>query len=221
MGLLAIAAIPFGIAMNMFSEARSFIHLSGLKVDAIIKGYEFARAHKIGGGVVGFLFGITESYDCMVLLRLIKLFPRQYPYLGGTTIAKIFFMAIPRSIWPDKPLNVTGIMGMLISHSDKASLVTTIYGEFYANFGMLAIFCIPAAVIAVQRIVRWCARKSELVVPVGIVYGFTFTRMDYSDTLLTLLFTGLIIHGYSVLVAASDRVSSVGEEPADEPVGAR
>jgi hypothetical protein len=192
-----------------------------LKIDAIIKGYEFARAHKDSGGLVGFLFGVTEAADCMVLLRIIKLFPKEYSYLGGMTIAKLFVSFIPRSIWPDKPQGINVIIANIIGHSGKTSMGTTIYGEFYANFGVLAVLFIPIAMIAVQRIVIWSARESGLVIPIGVVSGFTLTRMAFSDTIMTFLMIGLIIHGYSLLNDRRGETLSFSDEPAGDPIGAR
>jgi hypothetical protein len=201
LGLLALLAYPFGVAMNLFAMARPFIHLAGMSFDAIVQGYQFAVAHHVGGGIIGFSMGITEAADFMVLLEILKTFPKAHPFLGGATIAKLLFAIIPRTIWIHKPMNISvAAAELFVGSAQGTSLVTTIYGEFYANFGILAALLIPAAMIVVQRLLRWCVRNLDLALPMGIVYGFTLTRMAFSDTLLTLIITGVLVRGWLMVV---------------------
>jgi hypothetical protein len=222
LGLLALAAIPFGTVMNLFAMARSRIHMGGISLDGLISGYRFAAAHRIGGGFTGFVMGITEGADFMVLLQIVKTFPKAHPFLGGATIAKLFFSVVPRSIWADKPMNITGAMAELfVGGKQGTSLAATIYGEFYANFGIFALLAIPAAMIAIHRLLQWCFRNSDLLVPMSIVYGFTLTRMAFSDTVLPLILTGLWLRGWSAFFGKAGHAVAPGMDWMHETRGAK
>ena len=67
--------------------------------------------------------------------------PNEISYLFGSSLFKILFIFIPRSIWSEKPL---GVQELIVEKYQNAfvggsSQTTTMIGEFHWNFGILGV----------------------------------------------------------------------------------
>ena len=95
-------------------------------------------------GVLGSLLALADfgiAYDNF--LQIIENIPR-HGYVGLQSFYKIFLVPIPRELLPNKPLDVqqlivdTGYARNLYAGGSSQS--TTLIGEFYWNFGAIAVF---------------------------------------------------------------------------------
>lgn len=192
-GVLGLMALPLGVLMDLFRHIRSFMH-SSISLDALAFGYEFARNYDASKGLADLILGITEAVDMNVLLEILKIFPDKVAFYGGETYAKLVLAFIPRSLWPDKPESITVQMANLFVSSDKElSLVSTMYGELYANFGYFSFMLITVLVFFIMLATRFAVRDRKLASLIGFVYGITFVRMAFSDVMLSLILTSLFL----------------------------
>ena len=104
---------------------------------------------------------IANTMDYIVTLRSIDVFyntgflinniPDRYGYFYGKTYLSIAVGLIPRSVWPEKPVSLGSILGLMIRYnvgdfdeamwekSQQYSLSPGFIGEAYANFGYYGI----------------------------------------------------------------------------------
>jgi len=84
-------------------------------------------------------FGV--SYDNY--LQIIKTIS-EIGYLWGVSFVRLFFSFIPRSLWAEKPLDVQQLIMIqdiaLTTYAGGQSQGMTLIGEFYWNFGLVAVF---------------------------------------------------------------------------------
>jgi hypothetical protein len=77
------------------------------------------------------------------LSQIIKLIPDQFDYVGHKQILYTFVRPIPRALWPDKPTDPGFSLPSMIGWRGAAlftSLSSSIIGELYATWGLLAVF---------------------------------------------------------------------------------
>lgn len=197
LALLAIVAIPVGLIMNLFRYIRPFMHES-FSVDSIVSAYQKAEEISLDSGWVDFVYGITEAVNMHVLLDVLKEFTEEKSLLLGETLSKVLFFAVPRSLWADKPESIATIVGDIYIPGSGVSLVTTFFGEFYANFGIVSLFLIPATVLVLVMTERFSARDRMLWSMLTLVYGFTMIRMPVSDVIVYLVVTVLLVRSETV-----------------------
>jgi hypothetical protein len=86
----------------------------------------------------------TRLYGLDSLLVERALTPSVYPYLDGSTYARLPASFVPRAIWNDKPqLSLATWFGDRYwgrtSTADRSTQATTFAGEFYLNFGVVGV----------------------------------------------------------------------------------
>jgi hypothetical protein len=130
-----------------------------------------------------------------VYYAILKIFPDSHGYLYGQSLLKAFVFWVPRSIWPGKPDSISVMVGGLLAPVSETSLVTTIFGEMYANFGILFLFAVPISILVVKAIPAALRtdRRSGLV---EFIIAFTLIRMPYSDIVISVFIITLYINAY-------------------------
>lgn len=117
---------------------------------------------------------------------VIKNFPRPYPYYLGETYAAVPVGLIPRAWWPDKPVGLGALLGLMQTTGSSSfdydawldvnqfSLAPGFVGEAYANFGAIGVLVLSGLLGIASRIIDvrsfhlggWGRRITPSVIPV-------------------------------------------------------
>lgn len=83
----------------------------------------------------------TEMFDS--LANEAEIVPEIVPYRPGSTLLDIAIRAIPRPLWPDKPLESNDLMVSTLwpTHysQSRASAAFSLLGQFYADYGLIGV----------------------------------------------------------------------------------
>jgi len=196
--VLSVLAVPFGLMMNLFRYFRVKLHSNDIGY-----AYEFATDYSVDEGASNFIYNITESINMHVLLGIIKDFPAQVDLFYGVSMLKPLVFWIPRSYWESKPESIAVMIKEVYMPGIDTSLATTVYGEVFANFGFASPLLIPFILLGFWIVLRSSILDQNLRMFIGLVYGFTVIRMSYSDVVLTIAITGIMLAIYSRLLRFS------------------
>lgn len=203
LGLLSLAALPFGALMTMFPLIRVYMHRwsGGFAVStattALGEGYLEAKDFFGSGlGVPEFIIGVTEGININVLIVVVEDFHRTLGMLMGTGIVRGFVFWVPRSIWPGKPQNLSVLIGQyLLGGSERGvSMGATIFGEFWANFGFLGFAMIPVVLFLIDRVLKKVIQDPTMRAVAAFIYGYTIVRMPVSDFTVLFLFVIVLLN---------------------------
>ncbi|MFX1673264.1 hypothetical protein PWR63_13485 [Paraburkholderia sp. A2WS-5] len=184
--------------MSIFRWIRSFMHSSGSGgIGEVIAGFavglDFATTQSSNIDVVDIISGITESVNLNVLVGILDRLGNGVSYLYGETLFKTVVFWIPRSIWATKPDSITTVAGNIFAPGDSASLVTTFYGELFANFGVFSFVLLVPVLILSERICRLLFEDHLVRSLAAFMLGFIIVRMPISDMLLVTVVLSLLI----------------------------
>ncbi len=158
------------------------------------------------------------------LADVIRRTPSQVPYWDGATYWSLIGFAIPRVLWPDKPVKVLGqTFGHRYSYLAPDDITTAInlpfLVEFYANFGVKGVLCGMFLVGIIFRVLEEYVNrpKQSLLVTLGGVALFLpllNIENDFSSQ-----FGGLFMHAVALrllaaLVVACASTAAPGRRPA-------
>jgi hypothetical protein len=228
---VAILLVPFGYLMTIFKWIRAYMHISPDRslagiLESLQEGYEFAqqRLRLEGFGVKDFIYGVTEAIDVNVYHASVVTFGDHRALLWGETLMKVFVSWIPRSIWADKPDGITVVAAEVFAPNVRElSLVTTLFGEFYINFGLLFLVAVPVAVVVVGKIVDVGVRGVPFSNFLVFVFGVAIIRFPLSDLILNLAIAVLLYlggrHFVRILRSGEREVLVPGRRRVNEPVG--
>jgi hypothetical protein len=146
-----------------------------------------------GLGIPEFIIGVTEGININVLIVVVEDFHRSLGMLMGTGILRGFVFWVPRSIWPGKPQNLSVLIGQhLLGGSERGvSMGATIFGEFWANFGLLGFAAIPVLIFIIDRVLKKLIKDPTMRMVAAFIYGYSIVRMPISD--FTVLFIFVIV----------------------------
>jgi len=158
---------------------------------------------RIISGEVDFMTPVVEIFEgvnILVLFEIVKKAGSEFDLVLGETYLKTITWEIPRSMWPEKPLNASQSVAALIEPSERGwSVAFTQFGELYFNFGMAALVVIPIMTIFILALSNYLAKRFYRI-PLKAVSAclliFWVSRSVISDNLILLLFTCLIIWGF-------------------------
>lgn len=202
-GLLGLAALPFGALMTMFPLIRVYMHRwSGgfalfTATTALGEGYLEAKDFFGAGlGIPEFIIGVTEGININVLIVVVEDFHRSLGMLMGTGIVRGFVFWVPRSIWPGKPQNLSVLIGQhLLGGSERGvSMGATIFGEFWANFGLLGFVAIPVLIFIIDRVLKKLIKDPTMRMVAAFIYGYSIVRMPVSDFTVLFLFVIVLLN---------------------------
>ena len=158
---------------------------------------------RIVGGEVDFMTPVVEIFEgvnILVLFEIVKKAGSDFNLVLGETYLKSITWIIPRSIWPEKPLNATQAVAALIEPGERGwSVSFTQFGEVFFNFGLAALGIIPIMTIFIVVSSNFLDKRFfriPLTAVSACLLTFWMSRSVISDNLILLLFTCLIIWGF-------------------------
>ena len=188
-------------------------------------------------GIAGTVAGGFESVaGRSALLDLfadvVRQTPETVPYWDGETYLSIVGAVVPRFLWPDKPVKITGYtFGQRYHYIAPGDFTTTInlpyLIEFYANFGELAVYLgmllVGVLYRGVERLVNNPGQPIlRTVVGMGLLLPLINIESDFSLVFGGLFLTGGALYAlYRVAMKASrfGRAGGPGSGPARTAAG--
>ncbi len=165
------------------------------------KGIE-VYTDRIISGEVDFMTPVVEIFEgvnILVLFEIVKKAGSEFDFILGETYLKSITWIIPRSMWPEKPLNATQAVAALIEPGERGwSVSFTQFGEVFFNFGMAALVFIPIMTIFIVVSSNYLEKRFyriPLIAVSACLIIFWMSRSIVADNLILLLFTCLIIWG--------------------------
>ncbi len=203
LGMLSLAAIPFGILMTMFPLIRVYMHRwsGGFAISsatsALGEGYLEAKEYFLPNlGIAEFLMGITEGRNMNSLVIVVQEFHQTVGLLMGSSILRGFVFWVPRSVWPGKPETLTVLIGQHLFGGGQrgVSMGATIFGEFWANFGFMGFAMIPVVLYIINFALTKLIRDATLRSIAAFIFGYSVVRMPVSDFAVLFLFVIVILN---------------------------
>lgn len=161
--------------------------------------------NRIIDGDVDFLTPILEIFEganILALIEIIKSAGYKFDIVLGETYSKAVTWLIPRSIWPEKPLSATQAVADIIEPDTSGwSVSFTQFGEIYYNFGIASLILLPLFTILLLAFSNYFHNhyyNSPLKSVSGCLLTFWMARSIFSDNLVLLLFTFIIIWGFGL-----------------------
>jgi oligosaccharide repeat unit polymerase len=75
-----------------------------------------------------------------IVLEVVSLVPTMYDHFYGQSYFRLLLIFIPRSIWPEKPINTETIVGGWLNPGvEGMSVPPGVAGDLYLNFGMIGV----------------------------------------------------------------------------------
>lgn len=127
--------------------------------------------------------------------------------MGETVIVKSMTFFLPTAIWAEKPLGFGPRLGEEVYGSDMLALNSTLAGEFFGNFGWLAIVLLPLALCLADAIwTRMCRHFSAPALP-GFFIALAAWRFEFSFVVISLFCLAVLLTCVSWLGAPTRRTS--------------
>ncbi len=164
---------------GQFQDAESLADIQIDVVGSILFAFE-------GGGELGYSKWV---------FRVLEVVPEHYDYLYGQSYYRLLLTPIPRSIWPDKPLNSQRIIAQWID-PDAKSVQTTpvgIIGDLYVNFGMWGVLGMFVFGHFLGRLDRRNTVESMLLMAIAFAMMFHLARGAFTNPVLNLIVYYVII----------------------------
>ena len=187
-----------------------FIFLNMLRAD-----HDFGEGYQKGDP-------IANTVDYIVTLRsidtfyntsfIIDNFPKRFDYYYGWTYLSVPVALVPRSIWPNKPVGLASLLGLMQKvgtqefsekkwHAiNRFSLSPGFVGEAYANFGIIGVLVVSwflgfAAKKVDTYVLEFRKRDSIMLIPlIPALVGFMLVaRGDFYSAVLYPVFISLFL----------------------------
>jgi len=169
-----------------------------------IRSKGFFSDNQSVGGNPEFAFQILGELNNTFIYKEIKdgLKSGKYSYqYGRTLLLPLALKVVPRSFFPEKPLNTGGVISKsldLISYENGFMIPSAIYGDLYYNFGYfgLAIGCLLLGYISkVLDGGITNGNKGEVVISIFVMnyHFYSFLRNDISNSGSLIIFTFIVI----------------------------
>jgi hypothetical protein len=220
--VLAASAVFFVLLNDVKFEYRGRVSRAGLedtdvwsKVstlgDLLAERYfDFERAQP--GDVT--ISSVNRIGHIALLAYVVETTPSMVPYWGGQTYAFLFASAIPRFVWPEKPMasfgNEFGLRYLLL-HSRNVDTTINVpwLVEFYMNFGVAGVIGGMALVgivfrFLIQKLSHPTSSPAEYVLGLCLVF-----QLFNSEPSLAVMWGGLLltfVSLYATLALASMRL---------------
>jgi hypothetical protein len=211
--VLAASAVFFVLLNDVKSEYRGRVSRAGLedtnvwgKVatlgDLLAERYvDFERAQP--GDVT--ISSVNRIGHIVLLAYVVETTPSMVPYWGGATYAFLFASAIPRFVWPEKPMASFGNefgMRYLLLHSRNVDTTINVpwLVEFYMNFGVAGVIGGMALVgivfrFLIQKLSSPTSSPAEYVLGLCLVF-----QLFNAEPSLAVMWGGLLLTFASLYV---------------------
>jgi len=155
-----------------------------------------AQAQEVGSRTLSSLMYATEGQGVLLLLHVVNDFGGRFVYLHGATYGRLFTFWLPRSLYPERPLDFTSQAAVCYEPGDTTSLCATALGEAYANFGVWSLLALPGFTWLVSRYERYLAGRPQgasLLSAVSFVVLIWFARCTFAENVFNLVEVGALI----------------------------
>lgn len=166
----------------------------------------------------------NEMFDSLANELLVV--PEELPFQHGSTVIDIFIRAVPRPLWPDKPLEVNdAIVDTLWPEHyavSRGAPAFSLMGPFYADSG---IFTVALGMFLVGTVLsmswQWLQRHrahtlAQLIYSMGLPFVVILMRGTIPDTLARMLFLMVPLVAFMLLLrirGRNNRGIALGTEP--------
>ncbi|MCK6478933.1 MAG: hypothetical protein HUU06_07965 [Planctomycetaceae bacterium] len=238
---LACALAAFAVLFQVLGETRGARVTGGAKADLLARELTSGEA---GGRTADSIIGRVEEGGANLLARtstfnqlsqVVRL-AEEDGFYGGETLSYLAYVFIPRFVWPEKPLVVTGRWfaekigrGYYRTGGEFTNSVNiTPVGEFYLNFGWAGAVAGMAVLMLLLRVLWDAARFVDRPLnPVGQsiallalqVCVFTGSHAGVLVDLFTKLLMLLLANGALALLAGRGSRGGSTVVPVSSPVG--
>ena len=220
--VLAASAVLFVLLNDVKFEYRGRVSRAGLEAtdvwgkvstlgDLLAERYvDFERAQP--GDVT--ISSVNRIGHIVLLAYVVETTPSMVPYWGGGTYVFLFASAIPRFVWPEKPMASFGHefgLRYLLLHSRNVDTTINVpwLVEFYMNFGVAGVI---AGMTLVGLAFRFLIQKlsNPASSPAEYVLGLTLVfQLFNAEASLAVMWGGLVltfVSLYATLALASMRL---------------
>ena len=137
----------------------------------------------------------TEGQGVLLLVHVINDFPNRFDFLYGSTYGRLFTFWMPRSMYPQRPLDFTNQAAVFYLPGETTSLCATALGEAYANFGFPSMFVLPFFSWGVIQYTNYLSRggRRTLMSAVSFVVLIWFARCTFAENVFNLVAVALLI----------------------------
>ncbi len=138
----------------------------------------------------------TEGHAVLLLMHVVNDFGGRFGYLHGSTYGRLLTFWLPRSVYPDRPLDFTSQAALCYLPGETTSLCATALGEAYANFGFASLLVLPLFTWLVSRYAGFLARRVDggaLLSAVSFVVLIWFARCTFAENVFNLVEAAVLI----------------------------
>jgi hypothetical protein len=194
------AWVRLGVFVGIPLLALTGVAIKYLRASHGFRDYRVTRqrvAHLIGHTFAGGDLGYA-----LFMRRALTLYPHEHAYLKGQSYYRMFFVPIPRSIWPSKPASTQRIFAAALDPKHQPKGITIppgIVGDLYINFGYLGILgMVVFGIVFAQE--RYRTLTDVLYLAGSGFWIFHLVRGGFTNPVLTLIVIWVACHLFTKLL---------------------
>ncbi len=150
----------------------------------------------LGSRALSSLMYATEGHGVLLLMHVVNDFGGRFAYLHGSTYGRLLTFWLPRSVYPERPLDFTSQAALCYLPGESTSLCATELGEAYANFGLMSLLVLPIITWLVTRYGDWLGRREDgapLLSAASFVVLIWFARCTFAENVFNLVEVAALI----------------------------
>jgi hypothetical protein len=151
-----------------------------------------------GEGLAGTSFEVFmyRLSHVLVFAEVVRMTPEIVPFWDGETYYPLLFKAIPRALYPEKPVEVTGqTFGHRYGFLDMTDFDTSFnlpqLVEFFINFGVVGLVVGMFLIGVLYRAIQHMFMHSETGLGAVVVSSYVFSRLLLIESALSLVLGGI------------------------------
>lgn len=155
-----------------------------------------------------FLKLIDNYFVYEVYLKVLDFFPSKISFLYGTSLLKPFIFWVPRTIWENKPEELTTWIAKIVYLGSKPngySTGMTLTGEFYLNFGItgVIVFSLMTGYVLSKVINALLKNKNEYHLIMGLTIMIYFPHIVRGGISLSIITLALFAIFFTIFFKTS------------------
>lgn len=168
------------IALIVMTIARGY---GGYQLNSAFDAVKYVPAMLADDNFIGFIFTTSEApTTCYHSLKAIEMISRHPDYTTyGSTLAKVFFVPVPKDLFGFKPLSMTSIFTKLEApalYRVGGSLPVNMYAEMFWNFNILGIPAVGLLMAVLnhlyKRLYYLCMHGKRNVLVFTLLFAYTY-----------------------------------------------
>jgi hypothetical protein len=177
---LGLAAGVLVVALIVMTIARGY---GGYQLGSAFDAVKYVPVMLADENFIGFIFTTSEApTTCYHSLKAIEMISRHPDYTTyGSTLAKVFFVPIPKDVFGFKPLSMTSIFTKLEApalYRVGGSLPVNMYAEMYWNFNILGIPAVGLLMALLNHLYKklyyLCMHGKRSVLVFTLLFAYTY-----------------------------------------------